>query len=274
MVDNMTETVTFFNTGATFDDDHGCPILGEDDTVTDATRFLFDFMNEKIWPSQVVNIANGSELISLVENGNPGIAELLGASTMTYSGKGISAQSVSNAVYARVTLPDESKLTANAPGLLFTVWIRHKISALSSGVAAVAGYSYQTGAGNQYSLSYDFSAKTYNLRANGINHAIDASAWTDGQLVQLAVDWNSADGVSYAWVNGSLHDTLTGSGTIGNLKQPTDVNAGAYPGMFLLGGFSGLWLGEIVRIWLDESANTEHASKVTEDYDFNAAALA
>ncbi|ENQ2776529.1 TPA: hypothetical protein RE095_001073 [Klebsiella pneumoniae] len=270
----MTETVTFFNTGATFDDDHGCPILGEDDTVTDATRFLFDFMNEKTWPSQAVNITNASSFISLVESGNPAIVELVGASTMTYSGKGISAQSVSATVYAKATLPEEAKLPRTAPGLLFTIWIRHKTSSLTSGVAAIAGYSYQTGAGNQYSLSYDFAAKTYNLRANGINHTINASAWTDGQLVQLAVDWNSVDGVSYAWVNGALHDTLTGSGTIGNLKQPTDVNAGAYPGMFLLGGFSGLWLGEIVRLWLDESANTDHASKVSADYTTNVSALA
>ncbi|HBW1385532.1 hypothetical protein RZQ47_05440 [Klebsiella variicola subsp. variicola] len=269
----MTETVTFFNTGATFDDDHGCPILGEDDTVTDATRFLYDFMNEKTWPSQAVNIANGSELISLVENGNPAMVVLLGASTMTYSGKGISAQSVSNTVYARVTLPDESKLPANAPGLLFTVWIRHKTSVLTSGVAAVAGYSYQTGAGNQYSLSYDFAAKTYNLRANGINHAIDASTWIDGKLVQLAVDWNSTDGVSNAYVNGALHDSVTAAGTIGNLKQPTSVNAGAFPGIFLLGGFSGLWLGEVVRLWLDESANTDHENKVSNDYSFNATSL-
>lgn len=270
----MTVMSNFFNIGAVLDDDHGCPIIGADGSITDATKFLFDFMNPRTWPTQDTNVANGSQFINLVESGNPGVVSLLGASTMIYSGKGISAQSVSNTVYARVTLPDESKLPANAPGLLFTVWIRHKTSVLTSGVAAVAGYSYQTGAGNQYSLSYDFAAKTYNLRANGINHTINASAWTDGQLVQLAVDWNSVDGVSYVWVNGALHDMLTGSGTIGNLKQPTDVNAGAYPGMFLLGGFSGLWLGEIVRIWLDESANTDHASKVSADYATNASALA
>lgn len=270
----MTVMSNFFNTGAVLDDDHGCPIIGADGSITDATKFLFDFMNAKTWPSQATNIANGSQFINLVELGNPGVVSLLGASTMTYSGKGISAQSVSNTVYARVTLPDESKLPANAPGLLFTTWIRHKTSSLTSGLAAVAGYSYQTGAGNQYSLSYDFAAKTYNLRANGINHAIDASAWADGVLVQFAVDWNSTDGVSNAYVNGALHDSVTAAGTIGSLKQPTSVNAGAFPGIFLLGGFSGLWLGEVVRLWLDESANTDHASKVSADYTTNASALA
>ncbi|MGU7847273.1 hypothetical protein ACV2X3_16310 [Escherichia coli] len=270
----MTIMSNFFNIGAVLDDDHGCPIIGADGSITDATKFMFDFMNAKTWPSQATNIENGSQLINLVEVGNPGVVSLLGASTMTFTGKGISAQSVSNTVYARINLPDESKLPANAPGLLFTTWIRHKTSALTSGVAAVAGYSYQTGAGNQYSLSYDFAAKTYNLRANGINHAIDASTWADGVLVQLAVDWNSADGVSNAYVNGALHDSITSARTIGNLKQPTSVNAGAYPAMFLLGGFSGLWLGQIVRIWLDESANTDHASKVSADYTNNASALA
>lgn len=270
----MTVKSTFFNIGATFDSDHGCPIIGADATITAATKFLYDFMNVTTWPSQAANVTNGSSFINLVKTGNPATVSLLGASTMTFNGKGITAQSVSSTVYALANLPNESKLLQTSPGLLFTTWIRHKTSAITSGVAAVAGYSYQTGAGNQYSISYDFAAKTYNLRANGINHAIDASTWADGVLVQLAVDWNSADGVSNAYVNGTLHDSITSAGTIGNLKQPTSVNSGAYPAMFLLGGFSGLWLGQIVRIWLDESVNTDHASKVSSDYTTNAAALA
>ncbi|HBV3103866.1 TPA: hypothetical protein MDT86_005400, partial [Klebsiella pneumoniae] len=121
----------------------------------------------------------------------------------------------------QILLPASSKVDADLPGFVFTVWIKH--TATGSGSCGIAGVADSTGT-SQYAIWATTSGgvDTISMLANGTGTTVSFTA-TPGSIYQLTIALKKATSSTYTatyYKNGVVISTQTISAT--SIKQPTD----------------------------------------------------
>lgn len=255
--------------GVTFTD-ATLPVLYRDSIINANTLYCLDFADTFCWPAQAAP-ANGAVLNNLTPTGSAASATLGTSKTLGFSGGGF----VFDAQTAQaITLPAEGLLTAANTGFLFTTWLKHGTQSNPTDFSMVAGNTYQTGAENQYCVSYQGSTDTYRLYCDA--SVVQSTGHAVGDKIQFAIAY-LPDGSGGYKLRGYKNGARIGSevATAGALNVP--VTTGKANNIGGPAGFTETWCGSVFRLFLENLSGQSAAvaaaqadAQVAKDYAANA----
>ncbi|EIY4982803.1 hypothetical protein ML064_002311 [Klebsiella quasipneumoniae] len=233
------------------------PLDYPDAVMTPRTLYLYDALDTTSYPPQAdIGATNWINLM-------PGLDPAQIGATVGWSNGFTFADATSGS--EQILLPASSKVAADLPGFVFTVWIKH--TATGSGSCGIAGVADSTGT-SQYAIWATTSGgvDTISMLANGTGTTVSFTA-TPGSIYQITIALKKATSSTYTatyYKNGVVISTQTISAT--SIKQPTDVGRIGRLGS----SFSLQWQGTVYRTWMNSLNDSDDISSlVSSDYSIN-----
>jgi len=247
--------------GAVFSDDT-LPKLYRDKSITAGTQWAYDSLDTYSWAKQAAPLAN--------ENWKD-ISPVGGDATLSATGLGFAGGFTKNAP-GYFSAPTTGKVSANAEGLLFILWLKYGLQP-TSGYSGIAGCFDSNNLG-QYGLTVNNDASNGNLVASVnsvlVGSMVIANHPVSGTILQIALSLKRQTNGSY--VAGSYKNgVLLGTSAAGNsIQQPTTPPRIGYTSN---GVFSDTFIGTFYRSLFDDTSTLADQSAITalvlKDYNAN-----